>query len=336
MEVCARFLGVAAYKTYFMFQRNILLKRHSNYKIGGPAAYFAEPKSVEEVIETLLAWRKVSKSFPAPKRQVFILGGGTNILFSDEGFAGLVLKPKLLSIKKNGNCVTAGSGVSMDDLLAFTAKNNLGGLEWAGGLPGTLGGAIRGNAGAFGGEIKDSLLSVKSLDYSGVKPRLKVRRNKECRFGYRDSIFKHNEEIILEASFALKKADSKEIKRIIEEKKNYRKERQPIEYPNVGSIFKNVPLRSIMKANHLTEAKARARFLVKEDPFPVVPTARLISECGLKGMKSGGAMVSEKHANFIVNVSKASSNDVKKLIQKVKKEVYKKFKVKLEEEVLVL
>lgn len=317
-------------------KRNVLLSHHSNYKIGGPASYFSEPKTVKEVIFALNKWRGISRNLPISKQCVFILGGGTNILFSDHGFSGLVLKLKLGSIKKNDNRIIAGSGITMTELLNFTAKNSLSGLEWAGGLPGTLGGAIRGNAGAFGGEIKDTLLSVKSLKFNGNKLQIVNRSNKQCRFGYRDSVFKYNGEIILEATFALKKGVPKAIKKLIEEKKKYRKERHPLEYPNLGSMFKNVPLKAIMRANRLTEKQARAKFLIKEDPFPVVPTARLISECGLKGHKTGGAMVSHKHANFIVNVGNATSSDVKKVIQKIKKEVFKKFKVKLEEEVLVL
>lgn len=319
-----------------MFKRNVLLREHSNYKIGGPAAYFAVPGTVGEIMRALDKWRKISKYFPSKKRQIFILGGGTNILFSDVGFAGLILKPNIAHLKKTGNRVIAGAGATMDRLLAFSVKNNLGGLEWSGGLPGTLGGAVRGNAGCFGGEMKDIVLSVTSVDYESGKPKIITRNNADCLFGYRDSIFKHKNEIILEITIGLKRGGKKRLNQISEEKKAYRRERHPLEYPNIGSIFKNVPLKTIMKTMRITEDMARARFLVKDDPFPVVPTARLISMCGLKGRRSGGAMISPKHANFIVNVNNAASRDVKILIALVKKEVYRKFCIELEEEILVL
>jgi len=319
-----------------MFRKNVLLSRHSSYKIGGPAAYFAEPKTAGETIRVLSKWHEISKNFSTERRQIFILGGGTNILFSDDGFPGLILKPNIIHLRKAGNQIVAGASISMARLLAFAIKHRLGSLEWSGGLPGTLGGAIRGNAGCFGVSRNNFRFNVTSLNYEDGKPKIITRNNAQCKFSYRDSIFKYNDEIIFEVTLGLKKGDKKELAKASEEKKTYRKERHPLEYPNIGSIFKNVSLKTIIKAGRMTETEARARFLIKEDPFPVVPTARLISECGLKGTKSGGAMVSEKHANFIVNVSNASSSDVKKLIQKIKNAVYRKFRVKLEEEVLVL
>lgn len=320
-----------------MIKRNVSLKPHSHYKIGGSAAYFAEPKTAGEVDRVLTDWRRVSKNFSADKRRIFILGGGTNILFSNSGLAGLVIKPGMDFIRRTKNGIRAGAGISVSDLLVFTAKHSLSGLEWAGGLPGTLGGAIRGNAGAFGGEIKNSIVKVRSIDYTKPNPKIISRNFKECGFGYRDSIFKQlGSEIIVEAELKLKKGDRKIIKKLIDEKIAYRQNRQPLEYPNIGSIFKNIPLQSMMKANKFTEKDARSRFLVKDDPFPVIPTARLISECGLKGRKSGGAMISEKHANFIVNVNHATSGDVKNLIRLIKKKIYRKYNVKPEEEIMYL
>ena len=239
-------------------------------------------------------------------------------------------------------------------------------MEWAGGLPGTIGGAVRGNAGAFGGETKDRIVAVMSLHVlsaqfsraSASSPRasaLKLvrRTNEECRFGYRNSIFKEHdgEEIVVEAVFELTKGDPVEIKRIADERINYRTTRHPIEFPNIGSMFKNIPLSQIYAEGTQEYAESihsglvsilrgsasnprSSAFPVKHDPFPVIPTACLLAEAGLKGMTHGGAMISPKHPNFIVNVNHATSADVKSLIALVKKTIHEKFGVILEEEVI--
>lgn len=320
-----------------MFQSDVDLKTHSNYKIGGQARFFYVAKNVDQITGTLDRWRKEEIRMCLSHRALprhshtFILGGGTNLLISDKGFDGLVLKPEINLLKVEGDMVKAGAGVPVSDLLQFTVSQSLSGLEWAGGLPGTVGGAIRGNAGAFGGETKDAIKEVVSLDISGKAPRVVKRNNAECKFDYRNSVFKINDgkEIVLEATFALKKGDKKAIRQAIEDKIKYRKERHPMEYPNIGSIFKNVDLRTVPK-------KLQGQFasVVKPDPFPVVPTAYLISESGLKGVSWGGAMISPKHPNFIVNVLDAKAEDVKTLIKLVKAAVKEKYGIKLEEEVI--
>ncbi|MDO8537048.1 MAG: UDP-N-acetylmuramate dehydrogenase [bacterium] len=306
------------------FKQNVNLSEFSNYKIGGPARFFFEATRADEVGRAVLTAKERGLD-------LFVLGGGTNLLIDDNGFKGLVLKPSITFVELSGTTVTAGAGVLVKDLLAFAAKKGLSGLEWAGGLPGTLGGAIRGNAGAFGGEIKDVIHSVESFDTKKLK---KLTRHKsECFFGYRTSVFKekNGEEIILSATFALKKGDSKKISEAIQKKIDYRLRRHPMEYPNVGSIFKNVDLKKVPK-----NLQKKFAHVIKIDPFPVVPTAYLISEAGLKGISYGGAMISPKHPNFIVNVFGASTADVKNLIALVKKEVHKKFKIILEEEVQLI
>lgn len=314
-------------------KKDILLSEFSNYKIGGPASYFFAAKNDGEIIEAV-KWAK------AKKLPIFILGGGTNLLISDSGFNGLVLKPDLQDISIISNLkpktssnffITVGAGVLMSDLLKFCIKNNLSGLEWAGGLPGTLGGAIRGNAGAFGGEVKDSIESVKSFNTKDQK--IINRKNSGCRFGYRSSIIKEKNgaEIVLSATLKFQKGDSVKIKSAIAEKINYRKERHPLEYPNIGSIFKNVELK-----NFSPSLRKNLAPVVKTDPIPVVPVAFLISEAGLKGVSFGGAMISPKHPNFIVNVLEAKAIDVLSLINLVKLEIKKKYKVDLEEEVQIV
>lgn len=285
------------------------------------------------------------KEAKARKLPVFVLGGGTNLLISDMGFDGLVLRPDIRAIKIKGNRVTVGAGVQMADLLNTAAARSLAGFEWAGGLPGTVGGAIRGNAGCFGGEIKDVVASVRSFNTKTMKAITRTAR--QCAFAYRDSIFKkkNGTEIILSATFALSKGNKKEIARVIKEKMAYRKKHHPLEHPNIGSIFKNVPLYAVHKKGsaqynlalrNAALAFRGARFSVKVDPFPVISAAKLIGESGLRGVSAGGAMISPKHPNFIVNVLDARSPDVTNLMTLAKAEVRKKFGVGLEEEVQLL
>jgi UDP-N-acetylmuramate dehydrogenase len=324
------------------FQENISLAGFSNYRIGGPARFFFAPKNEREV-----AW--AVRMARAAKLQIFVLGGGTNVLLSDQGFEGLVLRPAMTAIKKKKRTIEVGAGTSMADLLAYTAEHSLAGLAWAGGLPGTLGGAIRGNAGCFGGEIKDVITSVRSFD---MKQGKIIRRTaRACRFGYRDSIFKKSgsrgaaHEIILSATLALAKGEKRELAAAINDKIAYRAAHHPLEHPNIGSMFKNVSLAAIHPAAspryHAVLAEKSlmfrgSRFSVKTDPFPVVSAAKLIAESGLRGVSFGGAMISAKHPNFIVNALGANAKDVKNLIALAKGEVKRKFGISLEEEVQIV
>jgi len=305
-----------------MFQENFPIHTLTSYKIGGPARYFFEAKNPDELKLAIKEAKKRNLEF-------FVLGGGTNILISDEGFPGLILKPSINFIESSGEEVSVGAGISMTDLINFSIERGLSGLEWAGGLPGTVGGAVRGNAGAFGGEIKDVIKSVKSLDVETLREI--EREFPDCGFGYRSSVFKNspNKEIILSAVFNLKKDDAKKIEKSVNEKISYRRLRHPLEYPNAGSIFKNVDAEKISK-EHITQFSR----VIKTDPFPVVPAAYIISEAGLKGVSLGGAMISPKHPNFIVNVLEAKSSDVKYLINLVKNEIKNKFDIELEEEII--
>jgi len=320
------------------FKENVPLRGFSNYKIGGPARFFFEPKTEAE-----LRW--AVKTAKAKKLPVFVLGGGTNLLIDDAGWNGLVVRPTFGGITVRGRTMSAGAGVAMSVLLNLSTKKSLSGFEWAGGLPGFLGGAIRGNAGCFGGEIKDIVASVRSFDMVTMKTVTRTAR--ECRFGYRTSIFKkkNGREIILSAVFTMKKGDKKKIARDIKEKIDYRKKTQPLEYPNIGSIFKNVALAVVCKKGGKKYEAAVAGgalvfrgsdFSVKNDPFPVISTAKLIAEAGLRGAVSGGALISPKHPNFIVNSAGASSLDVKNLIALVKRRVRAKFGVVLKEEVQII
>lgn len=305
-------------------KKDIPLSEFSSYRIGGPARFFCEAKNISEIGEAIQFAK--DKNLP-----VFILGGGTNLLIRDQGFDGLVLKPSLDFIEKSTTGLRVGAGALMEKVLTTCIEYGLTGLEWAGGLPGTLGGAVRGNAGAFSGEIKDVIQSIDSLNIETLA--VTTRTREECGFGYRMSIFKmaHANEIVLTAELQLGGGDSERIREAIEEKIRYRWERHPMEYPNIGSIFKNVPLERVAEA-----AQERFRSVVKSDPFPVVPTAYLIAEAGLKGVSHGDATVSPKHPNFIVNTGAASANDVQSLITLVKTEVRNKFSIELEEEVTIV
>ena len=308
--------------TFLMFQENVHLHPYSSFRIGGAARHFARPKTVDGIIGAL---RKKERGAP-----LFILGGGTNLLIGDEGFPGLVIKPEIMTLRERGGIVTAGAGLMMNELLNFAVWKSLAGFEWAGGLPGTLGGAIRGNAGCFGGEIKDAIVEVTSLDISKKTPKVVRRTRRQCRFGYRTSVFKElgGKEIILAAKLCFNRGDRHAIRSSIEQKIQYRLSRHPMEYPNVGSIFKNVDCAQVPRKHH-----AAVRHIIKDDPHPVVPTAYLIAEAGLKGVSFGGAMVSPKHPNFIVNVLGACAADVHYLIRLVKTRVKERWGVKLEEEI---
>lgn len=342
-----------------MFQENVPLSEFSSYKIGGPASYFFEAKNLEELKCAIEEAQKKNLD-------IFVLGGGTNLLFSDEGYSGLVLKPSINFTNAVGEEISVGAGVLMADLINFSVEKSLSGLEWAGGLPGTVGGAIRGNAGAFGSEMKDVVKSVKSLDMETLN---EIERNfSDCDFGYRSSIFSargahlpdgqgsafggknsriYNKEIIISAVLMLKKGDAEKIKSAASEKISYRKQKHPLEYPNAGSVFKNIPVSQISADVQQINVDTIRIYLrnnqrqsaltvpVKKDPFPVVPAAYIISEAGLKGIVSGGAMISPKHPNFIVNISQAKSADVKNLIKLVKNGIKNKFGIELKEEIII-
>jgi UDP-N-acetylmuramate dehydrogenase len=300
-------------------RENVLLRDYTTFKIGGPARYFFVAKNKEDLKNAIL-WTK-KKKLP-----FFILGGGSNVLFSDNGFNGLVIKLQNTQYEIRNTNVIAGAGVPLQKLVLETAKRGLSGLENLAGIPGTLGGGIWGNAGAFGREIGDLVEEVKVLDVGSSRLEVKKLRNKGCKFGYRDSIFKRKKNwIILEATLRLKRGKRKEIEEKIKEFLKLRKEKQPLEFPSAGSVFKNVPIEKVPK-------KIREKFKEKiKNGF--LPAGVLIEAAELKGFQIGGAKISEKHANFILNVGKAKASDVKELIEKIKKEVKKKFKIQLEEEI---
>ena len=284
-------------------RKNILLKKHTTFKIGGPAKYFFLAKSKEDLVKAIKTAKKLKLPF-------FVLGGGSNLLVADEGFKGIVIKAqnaKRKVKKKNSKLKTIyiESGARLNDVVKICLEESLRGMEWAIGIPGTVGGAIKGNAGAFGSSMKDIVKEVEAFDI--LSEKIKILKNKDCEFKYRESIFKKKKNlIILSAELEFKKGEKKKIKEKIKEYLNYRKKTQPLKFASAGSIFKN-----------------------PQSFF----TGELIERCGLKGKKIGKVKISEIHGNFIVNLGGGKAKEVVELIKLIKKEVRRKFKIKLEEEI---
>lgn len=301
-------------------QENISLKNFTTFKIGGKAKYFVRVSTIDEC-KKAVKWAK-EKKIP-----FFVLGGGSNVLFPDRGYNGLIVKVENQEIKFNESNVTTGAGVLFLRMILLCKENSLSGLEWGAGIPGTIGGAIFGNAGAFGGEIKDNLKEVIVLD-TGIIEEKKFK-NSECQFSYRSSIFKKEKKyIIFSGTFALGKTDKKKIEKEIREHIAYRKEHHPLEKPSAGSIFKNVKTMDL-------EPGLIEKFPEFKNKMEI-PSAYLIDKAGLKGKQIGGAKISEKHTNFIVNNGEAKAEDVISLINFAKKEIKDKFNIALQKEVIII
>ena len=281
-------------------RENEPMSRHTTFRIGGPAALMALPKGEEarQVMETAFRCNVVP----------FFLGNGSNLLVPDEGYDGFVVK--LAGNYSEGevfsNELMVGGAMSLSRAANLALEHGLTGLEWAAGIPGTVGGAVTMNAGAYGGEISQVLHQVHALGYDG---RLTVVQNRECEFSYRHSVFSGEQSLILEALFLLKTDDPAAIRARMEDFSAQRKAKQPLEYPSAGSMFKRPP-------GHFAAA--------------------LIDRCGLKGLTVGGAQVSEKHAGFVVNRGGATCADVLELVRQVQEEVLRQTGVELEMEVKVL
>lgn len=304
-------------------QENILLAPYTTFRIGGPAKYFVEVNSKEELTEAITYAKNNNLTF-------FILGGGSNVLVSDAGFDGLIIKNELTicDLQITTGIIEAGAGVSMAKLVKISIENSLSGLEWAAGLPGSLGGAIRGNAGTFGRSIKDIVENVKIFDLDDGKIR-EVNNNK-CEFKYRSSIFKKKANlIILSAVLKLEKSDKKRGLKKMREILARRVAKQPRDL-SAGSFFINP---AADNPNLIKEFEGETGIKSEEKK---IPAGWLIERADLKGKKIGGAMVSEKHANFIVNTGKAKAEDVIMLASFIKQQVRDKFGVELKEEVQYL
>lgn len=279
------------------------MNKHSTFKIGGPAECFIKINKEEQLKEIL----KIAKQNKIP---LTIIGNGSNILVSDDGIKGITLMINIEGIeieeKKENVEIIAGAGEKIGKLARVFLKRDISGFEELSGIPGTLGGAVRMNAGAHGKEMKDIIKTVKCMD---KKANEKVLTNQEMKFGYRRSILKEQEYIITQVELELKKGKKEQIEEKMKEYFEFRKEKQPIEFPSAGSTFKR-----------------------GEDFI----TAKLIDMAGLKGYCIGGAEVSTKHSGFIINKSNATSQDVLDLAKHIENEVYKRFNKKIELEIEVI
>ncbi len=284
-----------------------LLSRHTSFRIGGPADFYAISENIDELKEIL----RICKEEEVP---VYILGNGTNVLALDEGYDGVVIRLggdfNSFSITEDINdgsaMITAGAGAALTQLSIYALKKGFTGLEFVHGIPGSVGGGVYMNAGAYERELKECIVSVKALSPEG---EIKEYGKDELEMGYRKSRFTDSEEIILEAVFRLKVFPRIPIRTMMEEYKRRRTEKQPLDLPSAGSTFKR-----------------------PEGNF----AGKLIEEAGLKGFSVGGASVSEKHAGFIVNNGDATAKDVLALIEHVKNKVFEGSGIRLEPEIKII
>ena len=275
-------------------EENVSLKKHTTYKVGGNALAFVYPNDIESLI-------KLMKYLKNNNIKHMILGNGSNVIFKDTTYNGIIIKlDKLNKYKIKENIIIAESGVNLIPLSFKAIDLSLEGLEFACGIPGSVGGCLYMNAGAYKSDMSNVVKSVKALtpDF-----KIKTFKNKDLEFDYRDSFFKHHKDyIVLEVTFELKKGKKEDLIELANDRKRRRLESQPLEYPSAGSVFRNPP-----------------------DNF----SGKLIEDLGLKGYSIGGAMVSEKHANFIINYNNATASDIRKLIKYVHTRVKKKYDIDL-------
>ncbi len=302
-------------------QKNILLKDYTTFKIGGPADYFVIAQSLEDVQEAV-AYAK-EKSLP-----ILALGGGSNLLVSDAGFRGLVIKLDLQTFDFNDTELTVGAGVLVAYLINKSLEQGLTGLEFLAGVPGTVGGAIRGNAGTYGLAMSDVVIEITYLDENY---QVKTCQQNECNFAYRHSIFKEIKAIIIEAKLKLAHGDLEAARKLVLERLQYRQNTQPNE-PSAGCIFKNIEFKEV----DIEDLKKRGLVIDQFTKHQKIPTAYLIEQAGLKGYTIGGVMISQKHANYMVNVNQATAEQVVMLISFIKQQIRDKYGIQLQEEVQLI
>lgn len=282
------------------------LNAHTTFRIGGPAAYYLIPENVQEVQEALGFAKEKGLPF-------YVLGRGSNMLFDDEGYPGVIveigrgMEQVAMEEKPDGTvCVTAQAGINMSSLAKKLAEAELTGFEFAGGIPGTLGGGITMNAGAYGGEIRDCIQDARVMTESG---EVLVLSKEQLGLGYRTSVIQDERYIVLEGTFIFTRGKKADILAEMKELNQRRRDKQPLEYPSAGSTFKR-----------------------PEGYF----AGKLIEDAGLRGYRVGDAQVSEKHCGFVVNIGNATAAEVRQLIQDVQNQVYEKFQVRLEPEVRIV
>lgn len=277
--------------------------KHTTFRVGGPAAYYVSPKSEQELADIIRLCRREAVSY-------CVLGNGSNLLVGDGGFDGVIVSMtggfSYCRTDRDSHTVTAGAGASLSRVGRAALDGELAGFEFAAGIPGTVGGAVVMNAGAYGSEMKDVITSVRVMTAEG---EVKVLSLSELKLGYRTSCIPENHYIVLETEYLLKPGKKEEIKAYMDDLAERRKSRQPLEYPSAGSTFKR-----------------------PEGNF----AGRLIEEAGLSGYQVGGAAVSDKHCGFVINKDHATALDIITLCREVETRVYEQSGVKLEMEVKTL
>lgn len=274
------------------------MQKHTTFRVGGPADYFVMPETIEQV-------QKVVTLCKEEEIPYYIVGNGSNLLVSDKGYRGVIIQigKRFGQIEVKENQITAQAGALLSAVANRALEAGLAGFEFAAGIPGSLGGACVMNAGAYGGEMKDVLLSVTVLTPEGEV--LTIPRE-ELELGYRTSIIEKKHYLVLEAVIELQKGDPEEIKAVMDDLRQRRIDKQPLEYPSAGSTFKR-----------------------PEGYF----AGKLIQDAGLKGFQVGGAQVSEKHAGFVINKNHATASDIYELMRQVSEKVEEESGVRLEPEV---
>ena len=274
------------------------MKKHTTFRIGGPADYFIVPTEIEEIRAVVSLCEEMGMPY-------YVIGNGSNLLVADKGFRGVILQiyKAMNQVKIEGNVITAQAGASLAQIAKEALEHALTGFEFAAGIPGTLGGAVRMNAGAYGGEIKDIRTKATVLTKEGEVVELS---KEELEFGYRTSIIERTGQIVLKAEIELSPGKREEIKAVMDDLRKKRVSKQPLEFPSAGSTFKR-----------------------PEGHF----AGKLIQDAGLKGFRIGGAQVSEKHSGFVINTGNATASDVVELMRQVNEKVTDMFGVSLEPEV---
>lgn len=288
-------------KNGIMCCKGEVLSRHTTFKVGGPAKLFCEPTDLQQLQTVIQTCKYVGMRY-------YVLGNGSNVLFSDAGFQGVVihLGKNISEITVKGNTITAMAGVHLGHLSRVAAQHSLTGLEFAVGIPGSVGGGVCMNAGAYGGELRDVLTQVDFLDETG---QLRTLPAEQLQLGYRTSVFVQNSWCVLRAVFCLQNGNQEKSEACMREFMQRRKEKQPLEWPSAGSTFK----------------RPKGAF-----------AAALIEQCGLKGYRVGGAAVSEKHSGFVVNLGGATCEDVIRLTEDVARIVQERTGFVLEREIRIV
>lgn len=299
-----------------------ILAPYTNFRIGGPTTWMVEVESVEELQAVLVIATQEQTPY-------VILGGGSNILVSDRGFEGIVIRLLLREYKIKGNKIWAQAGLPTVAVARAAGDAGLSGLEWAVTLPGTIGGAVRGNAGCFGGEIKNVFESATLLRDGQI---VEVGKG-DLFFGYRDSILKHGKDILLDVTFELAPGGHEKILEKMQTCLQKRRESQPTSGGSAGCLFKNYQIKNEGELVRLQKVLELPPAMIEKR---LISTGWLIDQMGLKGLRIGDAQISEQHGNFLLNTGKATAEEVRQLISFIKIKVQEKYGIVLEEEVQLI